>query len=67
MVRYLALPRGARDYPVLGAALLIFLAWHYASGDPVQTLLGDHYNPETASHMRHYLGLDRPLAVQFVT
>lgn len=67
MVRYLAY-RAALAIPLfLGAALLIFLAGHYAPGDPVQTLLADHCNPETASHMRHDLGLDRPLAVQFVT
>jgi len=50
---------------LLGAALLIFLAGHYAPGDPVQVLLGDHYNPDTASQMRSRLGLDRPLVVQF--
>ena len=50
---------------LLGAALLIFLAGHYAPGDPVQVLLGDHYNPDTAAQMRSRLGLDRPLVVQF--
>jgi len=50
---------------LLGAALLIFLAGHYAPGDPVQVLLGDHYTPATAAQMRHDLGLDRPLAAQF--
>jgi ABC-type dipeptide/oligopeptide/nickel transport system permease component len=50
---------------LLGAALLIFLAGHYAPGDPIQVLLGDHYNPATAAQMRSRLGLDRPLVVQF--
>lgn len=49
----------------VGAAFLIFLAGHYAPGDPVQALLGDRYNPATAAQMRHELGLDRPLLVQF--
>jgi len=52
---------------LVGAALLIFLAGHYAPGDPVQVLLGDHYNPDSAVQMRSRLGLDRPLAVQFVS
>ncbi len=66
MIRYLAY-RAALAIPLfLGAALLIFLAGHYAPGDPVQTLLADHYNPAAAARMRHELGLDRPLAVQFV-
>ncbi len=50
----------------IGAAFLIFLAGHYAPGDPVQVLLGDRYNPATAAQMRHELGLDRPLLAQFV-
>jgi len=50
---------------LLGAALLIFLAGHYAPGDPVQVLLGDHYSPDAAAQMRSRLGLDRPLPVQF--
>jgi len=66
VIRYLAY-RAALAIPLfLGAALLIFLAGHYAPGDPVQTLLADHYNPQTAERMRHELGLDRPLAIQFV-
>jgi peptide/nickel transport system permease protein len=52
---------------LLGAALLIFLAGHYAPGDPIQVLLGDHYNPDTAVQMRSRLGLDRSLVVQFAS
>ncbi len=51
---------------LLGTALLIFLAGHFAPGDPVQVLLADHYTPEAAAHLRHELGLDQPLAAQFV-
>lgn len=50
---------------LLGTALLIFLAGHYAPGDPVQVLLADHYTPAAAAHLRRALGLDRPLAEQF--
>ena len=65
MARYLV-SRCLLIVPLLvGAALLIFLAGHYAPGDPVQVLLGDHYNPETAAQMRSRLGLDRPLLLQF--
>ena len=66
MIRFLAYRIGLTVPLLLGAALLIFLAGHYAPGDPVQVLLGDHYSPEAAAHMRHDLGLDRPLAAQFV-
>jgi peptide/nickel transport system permease protein len=50
----------------IGAALLIFLAGHLAPGDPVQTMLGDRYTPATATALRHQLGLDQPLATQFI-
>lgn len=65
MTRYV-LYRIALAIPLLlGTALVIFLAGHFAPGDPVQVALGDHYNPVTAAQMRHALGLDRPLLVQF--
>ena len=65
MARYLV-SRCLLIVPLLvGAALLIFLAGHYAPGDPVQVLLADHYNPDTAAQMRSRLGLDRPLLIQF--
>ncbi len=65
MARYLA-RRLVLVVPLfIGAAFLIFLAGHYAPGDPVQVLLGDRYNPATAAQMRHELGLDRPLLDQF--
>lgn len=65
MTRYIVF-RAALAVPLLlGTALVIFLAGHYAPGDPVQVALGDHYNPVTAAQMRHALGLDRPLFVQF--
>lgn len=65
MLRYVAYRLGLAVPLFVGAALLIFLAGHLAPGDPVQTLLGDRYNPATAQVMRHQLGLDQPLAVQF--
>ena len=63
MARYIVYRIGLAVPLFLGAALLIFLAGHLAPGDPVETMLGDRYNPSTASVLRHQLGLDRPLAV----
>jgi len=65
VLRYLAYRVALMVPLLLGTALLIFLAGHYAPGDPVQVLLADHYTPEAAAHLRHELGLDRPLAAQF--
>ncbi len=66
MARYV-IYRIAMAVPLFaGAALLIFVAGHLAPGDPVQTLLGDRSTPATAAVLRHQMGLDRPLAAQFV-
>ncbi|HLN14883.1 MAG TPA: ABC transporter permease [bacterium] len=65
MLRYVAYRIGLAIPLFLGAALLIFLAGHLAPGDPVETMLGDRYNPGTAAVLRHQIGLDRPLTVQF--
>jgi len=65
MARYVFYRIGMAIPLFLGAALLIFVAGHLAPGDPVQTVLGEHYTPAAGVVLRHQLGLDRPLAVQF--
>ena len=65
MARYVFYRIGMAIPLFLGAALLIFVAGHLAPGDPVQTVLGEHYTPAAGAVLRHQLGLDRPLAVQF--
>ncbi|HXX40165.1 MAG TPA: ABC transporter permease [bacterium] len=66
MARYVVYRVGMAIPLFLGAALLIFAAGHLAPGDPVQTVLGDHYTPAAGAMLRHQLGLDRPVAVQFL-
>ncbi|OGC37921.1 hypothetical protein A2V54_01215 [candidate division WWE3 bacterium RBG_19FT_COMBO_53_11] len=53
--------------PVLLAVItfLVFVLGVYGPGDPVQLMLGQHANPETVVRLRHELGLDRPLMVQY--
>lgn len=50
---------------VLGATLVVFALIQIAPGDPVDLLLGDWGSQEAADAMRHELGLDRPVAVQY--
>ena len=52
---------------MLAGASVIFLLVHLIPGDPVAALLQDQFTPETAAAMRVRLGLDRPLADQYVT
>jgi len=53
--------------PILfGVATLTFLLMYVVPGDPVRALAGERYDEETLDRMRAELGLDRPLAVQYV-
>jgi peptide/nickel transport system permease protein len=51
---------------LIGVTLLVFALSRFAPGDPVYAALGYDYTPEQAQKMRHELGLDRPLAVQYL-
>jgi ABC-type dipeptide/oligopeptide/nickel transport system permease component len=54
--------------PVLiGVATLVFSLIHLIPGDPVQAMLGDNATPEDVAEMRARLGLDRPLAAQYLS
>jgi len=54
--------------PVLvGVATLVFSLIHLVPGDPAQALLGETAAPEDVAVLRHRLGLDRPLLVQYVS
>ncbi len=53
--------------PILfGVATLTFILMYVVPGDPVRALAGERYDEETLARMRTELGLDRPLAVQYV-
>ena len=66
MTRYL-LRRLVLTIPILlGVSLLVFLMLHSAGGDPAQTILGARADPDSIAALRHELGLDRPLLVQYV-
>ncbi len=66
MLRYL-LTRGASMIPVLFLLTLgTFLLIRLTPGDPVTLMLGEDADPETVALIRHELGLDEPLPVQYV-
>lgn len=53
--------------PILfGIALIVFLIFNVVGGDPVLIMVGRHASPQMITELRHELGLDRPLAYQFV-
>jgi len=51
---------------LLGVATLVFLMLHLVPGDPVDALLGEMALPADREALRHALGLDTPLWVQYV-
>ncbi len=44
---------------------MVFLLAHIVPGDPVQQMLGEGARPEDLQQLRHTLGLDLPLPVQY--
>lgn len=67
MARYL-LRRGASTILVLlGVSLLVFLIMQLVPGDPARTLLGTSATAESLAEVRAELGLDQPLAQQYLS
>jgi ABC-type dipeptide/oligopeptide/nickel transport system permease component len=65
MARHL-LKRFLLTLPALWLVLtLVFLMIHIVPGDPVEQMLGEGAAPGAAAQLRHALGLDMPLRVQY--
>jgi peptide/nickel transport system permease protein len=52
---------------VLAASVVIFLALHALPTDPAQAILGKQATPEALARLRAALGLDEPLANQYLS
>jgi ABC-type dipeptide/oligopeptide/nickel transport system permease component len=50
---------------LLGVATLVFALIHLIPGDPAQSMLGESASASDIDALRHRLGLDRPLIVQY--
>jgi ABC-type dipeptide/oligopeptide/nickel transport system permease component len=50
---------------LLGMATLVFAFLHLVPGDPVEIMLGESAAPADVAALRHDLGLDRPLPLQY--
>lgn len=65
MIRYFSL-RILLALPALFLILtMVFLLAHVVPGDPVQQMLGEGARAEDLQQLRHSLGLDQPIAVQY--
>lgn len=50
---------------LLAASVLVFLMSHLTPGDPATIMLGENASAADVERLRHGLGLDRPLMVQY--
>jgi peptide/nickel transport system permease protein len=50
---------------IAGVATLVFSLMHLIPGDPTTAILGLNATPESRAALRHDLGLDQPLLVQY--
>lgn len=48
-------------------SVMVFGLIHLIPGDPARVILGQEATPEAMTAMRHDLGLDQPLVIQYVT
>lgn len=51
---------------VLAISLITFFILNIVPGDPVEMMLGDYATPETIESVRHQMGLDQPVAIQYI-
>ena len=51
---------------LIAASIVIFAFIHLIPGDPIYVLLGDGATPEQVDALRTRMGLERPLAVQYL-
>jgi peptide/nickel transport system permease protein len=52
---------------LVGVISTVFLIIHLTPGDPAQTILGEYATKEQVMELREQLGLNRPLAIQYVS
>lgn len=67
MLKYLAKRLLLTVPTLLLVAVIVFVLVRLVPGDPAQVMLGEGADPAAVTAMRHEMGLDRPLPVQFAT
>lgn len=52
---------------ILGVYTIVFLIIHFIPGDPIDLMLGETARPSDREFLRKELGLDKPIAYQYLT
>lgn len=66
MARYALLKLLYAIPTLLAVLVLVFVLTRIIPGDPAQLILGDQATPEAIAALRDQLGLDKPIALQFL-
>ena len=66
LLNYLARRAGLTVFVLFGVSLITFVITHIVPADPVAAYLGEHAPPALVEKVRHQIGLDRQLPVQYV-
>ncbi len=66
LVRYVGRRAALTIFVIFGVSLITFVISHVVPADPVVAYLGEHAPPDLVEKVRHQIGLDRPLPVQYV-
>ena len=66
MRRYVLRRIGLLVPVVLGVVTVVFLIVHLIPGDPVEIMLGEQARAVDREALRHEMGLDKPIHLQYV-
>jgi peptide/nickel transport system permease protein len=58
---------GTTAVTLVAASVIIFAFIHVVPGDPIYVLLGDTATPDQIDALRHQLGLDQPIILQYLS
>ena len=67
MITYLAKRMAASALILIGVTVVTFALAFLMPADPVRQIAGRNATPETVESIRHQLGLDRPVPMQYAT
>lgn len=65
MIRYLINRLALSVIVVVGVSILVFSMLHLVPGDPAEVMLSEQASTQDVQQLRHELGLDQPLWVQY--
>jgi ABC-type dipeptide/oligopeptide/nickel transport system permease component len=52
-------------FVVVAVTFITFTMGYFAPGDPIRTMLGNHFNAATYLSLKHVYGLDQPFFIQY--